>query len=102
MSENKERFVAIHTKAVWLAAWIVMLVIMAMILRNCVTSVIYGSKTDNAEVAYYYRQGEITGKAGLRAWPTDLDLANPVLRKAYSKGYRDGLDGYGGRVRSGE
>ena len=94
MNENKQKIITVPTKAVWVAAWIVMLVFVGLIFRNCLTSVVYGSKTEDAEVAYYYSQGEKIGEAGLSARTTDLDLGNPVLRKSYSKGYREGLDVY--------
>ena len=94
MLENKGKPVSFYTKAVWVAAWIVMLVIMAMILRNCATAVSYGSKTEKEAVSYSYSQGEMAGKAGIKAQPQDLNQENPVLRKAYIKGYRDGLDVY--------
>jgi hypothetical protein len=90
MSENIEKSVPFYTKAGWVAAWLVMLIIMAMILRNCATSVIYGSKTEKAAVEYSYTQGQKDGQAGQQA--ESQDLRNPVLRKAYNKGYRDGLD----------
>ncbi len=104
MSASKEKIVTVPTKAVWIAAWVVMLVFVGLIFRNCVTSVVYGSKTEDAEVAYYYSQGEKIGEAGLPARTTDLDLGNPVLRKSFSKGYREGLDVYvrGSGVRSEE
>jgi hypothetical protein len=94
MIENKEKSVPLYTKAGWVAAWIVMLVIAVMILRNCATAVIYGSKTEQETVDQYYTKGEKVGRAGLEAAPQDLVLENPVLRKAYIKGYREGLDVY--------
>ena len=94
MIENKEKSVPFYTKVGWVAAWIVMLVIAAMILRNCATAVIYGSRTEKEAVEYYYTQGEKVGKAGLETPTQDLDMENPVLRKAYNKGFREGLDVY--------
>jgi hypothetical protein len=92
MDENKEKSVPRHTKVGWVAAWLVMLVLLAMILRNCATAIIYGSSTEKAAVAYSQARGEKAGKADLAAAPQARELANPVLRKAYNKGYRDGLD----------
>lgn len=94
MNENKEKSVPFYTKYGWVVAWIVLLVIAAMILRNCALSVIYGSKTEKAAVDFSYTQGKKAGEAGLKVQPQDLDMENPVLRKANSKGYRDGLDVY--------
>lgn len=94
MSENKEKAIPLYAKVGWTATWLVMLVLLAMILRNCATSIIYGSNTEKAEVDFSYARGESAGKAGLKAQPRDRDLENPVLGKAYNKGYRDGLDRY--------
>ena len=85
--------VPLYTKIGWLVAWVVMLGLAAMILRNCATSVFYGLQTDQAAVDASYQQGVRDGSSG-QGYQKQLGEgeANSVLRKAYVKGYRDGLD----------
>ena len=91
-SEEKQRRggVPLYARIGWVVAWGVMAVIVAMILRNCAASVYYGTRTTREEVKRYYELGRGDGLGGGRA--RGLDLDNPVLRKSYNKGYRDGLD----------
>lgn len=84
--------VPLYTKIGWGVAWVVMLVILAMILRNCATSVIYGRKTPPQQVELHYKLGLDDGSSGKGPLVRDEAVGNPVLRKAYSKGYREGLD----------
>lgn len=84
--------VPLYTKIGWMVAWVVMLGLAAMILRNCATSIIYGSKTDAKTVDSYYKLGLQDGIAGQGPKLRDEAGENPVLRKAYSKGYREGAD----------
>lgn len=84
--------VPMYTKIGWGIAWMMMLVILAMILRNCATSVIYGRKTDPRQVEVYYTLGVGDGTSGQGPVVRDEAVENPVLRKAYTKGYREGLD----------
>lgn len=87
-----EKAVPTYTKIGWVVAWLVMLIIGGMILRNCATSIIYGRKTDAQQVEAYYKTGLADGTLGHGPVLRDEAVENPVLRKAYSKGYRDGLD----------
>ncbi len=87
--------IPLYTRVGWVVAWVVMAVIVAMILRNCVASVYYGTRTSRQEVSRYYDLGRGDGLSGGPARGADLD--NPVLRKSYNKGYRDGLDAAAGR-----
>jgi hypothetical protein len=94
MNENKEKSVPLYTKLGWAAAWLVMLLLLAMILRNCATAIIYGRTTAKAAVAYSHARGEKAGESGREPEPRARERENPVLGKAYNKGYRDGLDRY--------
>ena len=90
--EEKKGGIPLYTKVGWAAAWVVMAVIVSMILHNCVNSVYYGSQTSQAQVDSYYEKGRQAGLAGLEQRPDDPAFENPVLRKSFNKGYRDGLD----------
>ena len=71
---------------------IIMALLLTMILRNCVTSVKYGSQTEMSEVDSYYQLGIRDGQLDNDfLLPADVK-DNPVLRKAYNKGYREGID----------
>lgn len=89
---NRSGTVPFYAKAGWVAAWLLVLIFLAMISRNCVSSVIYGKNTAPLVVETYYQQGIIDGsKGGADTMPVEAK-ENPVLRKAYSKGYRQGID----------
>lgn len=88
--EQKE--VPLYTKIGWGVAWVVMLAILSMILRNCATSVYYGRKTPPQQVDAFYELGMGDGTSGKGPVHRDEAAENPVLRKAYSKGYREGMD----------
>lgn len=91
-SSGKPGEVPFYTKAGWVLAWLLMLVLLLMIAHNCASSINYGGKTGAVQVALFYQQGLRDGSAG-RADALPAEAAeNPVLRKAYSKGYREGLD----------
>lgn len=84
--------VPLYAKVGWVVAWTAMLVVVAMMLRNCATSVIYGSKTDKAQVDSLYQAGLQDGATGQGPAVPREAVENPVLRKSYNKGYRDGVD----------
>lgn len=84
--------VPLYAKVGWVVAWLVILLMLAMISRNCATSVIYGKKTDPQRIEFFYQQGIVAGREGRSDAMPDEAKDNPVLRKAYSKGYRQGVD----------
>lgn len=95
MSQESQRNlkpVPLYTKIGWIAAWVVMSVLILMILRNCVTSVKYGSQTEIGTVESYYQLGVKEGQIGKEFYLPDNVMNNPVLRKSYTKGYREGMD----------
>lgn len=83
--------VPLYAKIGWVVAWVVMLGLLTMILRNCATSIIYGLKSEQVQVDSYYRTGLEDGRAGHHQSALGQE-ENSVLRKAYVKGYRDGID----------
>jgi hypothetical protein len=69
-----------------------MATLIAMILKNCVSSVKYGSQTEQGAVDAYYQLGIEDSKLGKEfSIPADV-MDNPVLRKSYNKGYREAMD----------
>jgi len=92
MVESGKASVPLYAKIGWGVAWAVMLGLTAMILRNCATSVFYGLKTDPQAVDSYYQAGVKDGGAGQGQNLQGEGKENSVLRKAYVKGYREGLD----------
>ena len=84
--------VPLRSKIGWVATWAVMLVLLAMIARNCVGSVRYGTGTGLFEVRTYYALGHADGEAGRPPWTSAPRTGNALLIKTYGKGYRDGLD----------
>ncbi|MDD5759434.1 MAG: hypothetical protein PHI06_10165 [Desulfobulbaceae bacterium] len=91
-TESNKAGVPLYTKVGWGIAWIVMLGFAAMILRNCATSVIYGLKTDQQAIDASYQTGMKDGSSGQEENIQGETIENSVLRKAYIKGYRDGVD----------
>lgn len=84
--------IPMYTKVGWVVAWVLMCVIGMMILRNCATSIIYGSKTEQRQVETFHQDGLQDGRAGLGPHLQGEGVDNPILRKAYNKGYREGVD----------
>jgi len=91
MVESGKSPVPLYAKIGWGVAWAVMLGFTAMILRNCATSVFYGLKTDPQAVDSYYHAGVKDGSTG-QGQKLRGEEENSVLRKAYIKGYREGMD----------
>lgn len=89
---KKEKGIPFYTKVGWVVAWVTMLIIVAMIVRNCVGSVIYGRITGQETAEQYHDIGVADGLAGTPAKMSEPVFENPVLRKAYNKGYREGMD----------
>lgn len=92
LDETGKASVPLYTKIGWGVAWVVMLGLTAMILRNCATSVFYGLKTDQPAVDASYQSGLADGRSGKGQAVRGEAVENSVLRKAYVKGYREGVD----------
>ena len=91
-SEQKSKPIPFYTKAGGVVAWIFMAILITMIFKNCVTSVQYGSQTEMNTVDFYIQTGIADGQLGKEFFlPADV-MVNPVLRKAYNRGYREGMD----------
>ena len=90
--ETGKTSIPLYTKIGWIAAWVVMLGLTLMILRNCATSIFYGLQTDQQTVESYYHKGINDGRSGQNQKLQGKAAENSVLRKAYIKGYREGRD----------
>lgn len=91
-SEKKTKPIPSYSKVGWVVVWIVMVFLVAMISRNCVLSVKYGRQTEMGLVDSTYQAGLEDGKVDKEfSLPADV-TANPVLRKAYTRGYREGIN----------
>jgi len=89
---SEEKAIPLYTKVGWVVSWTIMLIIMLMVGRNCIGSIKYGTTTDQDQIGYYYDLGHKDGKGGEESRLKELDLKNPLFTKAYSKGFREGLD----------
>ena len=73
---------------------ILLLILGLMILKNCVSSIIYGTATDDRTIQQYYEMGYIAGEKQARKEATEQkpQIDNPLLNKAYHRGFREGWD----------
>jgi hypothetical protein len=93
MSENRP--IPLYTKIGGRITIVLLLLLGFMLLRNCMGSVYYGTTTNQEEIQRYYDRGYMQGR---RQAPdeqeSDVTAAtdNPLLRKAYRRGFRAGWD----------
>ena len=83
-----------HTKWGIRISAIILLLITAMIIKNCVGSVMYGVSTEQEQQKQYYDLGYSHGmeKAKGMEQAAEPVTENLLLKKLYRKGYRDGWD----------
>lgn len=65
-----------------------------MIIKNCAGSIYYGLSTDSDTQEHYYNLGRANGgreARGMKQTPAPA-FDNPVLEKAYNKGFQVGWD----------
>lgn len=92
MKNKKATPVPFYAKVGWITCWLLMLVLITMIFRNCVGSIKYGSATSSSEIEYYYQQGYSDAVQTGISRSAEMDkLNNPLLKKSYVKGFREGL-----------
>ena len=92
MEEKPE--IPLHTKWGIRITAVIILLLSAMIIKNCVGSLMYGVSTEQEQQSEYYELGYSHGanKAqGFESAP-EPETKNLLLRKLYRKGYRDGWD----------
>jgi hypothetical protein len=91
-SEQKLKPIPFYTRVGSVVSLILMAVLIAMMLRNCVNSVEYGSRTGKSAADSSYQLGIHDGLDDRTFSLSAEARENPVLRKSYTKGYRDGVD----------
>ena len=93
-STKKKPEIPPHTKWGIRVTLVILLLLTGMIIKNCMGSFMYGETTGQNLMKEYYELGYSHGvrKAqGLEA-PSKPETDNLLLRKFYTKGYRDGWD----------
>jgi hypothetical protein len=91
MSKNSP--IPLYTKIGGRLTLILIILLSFMLLRNCVRSVQYGSITTQEEIKHSYDMGYKDGKNQVSKQSIDeSEQENPVLKKAYRQGYREGWD----------
>ena len=90
----KDNRIPLYTK-IGIRVTIVLMVILAfMLLKNCIGSIHYGTTTSQEEIQRYYDMGYKDGTEQAPE-PTVRDepvLDNPLLKKAYRRGFRAAWD----------
>jgi len=83
-----------HTKWGIRGTAVILLLLTAMIIKNCMGSFMYGISTEQELQKQYYEIGYSHGiqKAQGMDKPAEPETENLLLRKLYRKGYRDGWD----------
>ena len=83
-----------HTKWGIRGTVVILLLLTAMIIKNCMGSFMYGISTEQELQKQYYEIGYSHGsqKAQGMDKPAEPETENLLLRKLYRKGYRDGWD----------
>lgn len=94
MTEQKD--IPTYTKVGIRITTVLILLLALMITRNCVRSINYGTTTSDNEIQRYFHLGfEAGSRGGLETNATELkepDQDNPLLKKAYQRGFRAGRD----------
>jgi hypothetical protein len=83
-----------HTKWGIRGTAVIILLLTALIIKNCIGSFMYGISTEEGQQKQYYEIGYSHGiqKAQGMDKPAKPETENLLLRKLYHKGYRNGWD----------
>ena len=94
MTPQEQPEIPTHTKWGIRVTTVIILLISAMLIKNCVGSIMYGVSTEQEQQNQYYELGYSHGmqKAQGMERPAEPETKNLLLKKLYSKGYRDGWD----------
>ena len=90
--------IPLYAKIGWVGCWLLILVLVSMIIKNCAGSIFYGSSTSKQELESYYNQGYSDAVIGNSA-DLNINSKNPLFKKTYTKGYREGLDARTGKTK---
>ena len=91
---SKDDKIPLYTSVGMKVTAVLLLILGLMILKNCVSSIIYGTATDDHAIQQYYEMGYTAGEnqarsEGLGEKP---QIDNPLLKKSYQRGFREGWD----------
>ena len=91
---NKKTEIPLHTKWGIRVTAVIILLLTAMIIKNCMGSFRYGASTEQDLQKQYYELGYAHGLQKAQGLPQSPapETENLLLRKLYRKGYRDGWD----------
>ena len=104
MTDNKQ--IPLYTKVGFRLTVLMALFLAVMILKNCATAIHYGVTTDEQTIRQYYHAGYGEGVRQARLATTthqkreEPAIDNPLIRKAKSRGFRDGWDTEQGRIKT--
>ena len=73
----------------------ILIILALFMLKNCVSAVYFGRKTSNQEMARSYAAGYARGSEDgeyIGDQPEKNTRENPLVRKSYLQGFRDGRD----------
>lgn len=92
---EKKTDIPLYTKVGIRVTAVLMLLIAFFLIRNCTSSVYYGSATSPLAIREAYDLGVQQGKDQALGNRPKHPYAeqNPILKKAYQKGFRTGWDG---------
>ena len=92
MVEKKE--IPLYTKIGFRVTVVILLVLTIFLVQRCVDSVRYGTGTAEMEVLEQYQRGYAAGirQGGMGLPEESVEFENPLLKKAYLRGFREGWD----------
>ena len=94
MKKQEKPEIPLYTKWGIRITAIIILLLTALIIKNCLGSFMYGVATEQKLQKQYYELGYSHGKRKAQGLERDAEPGtdNLLLRKLYRKGYRDGWD----------
>lgn len=94
MDKKETKELPLYTKWGIRISTVIILILTAMIIRNCLGSFMYGVTTEQELQKQYYELGYRHGQQKAKGLEKEAEPAteNLLLRKLYRKGYRDGWD----------
>jgi len=94
MEKNKKSEIPLYTKWGIRVTTIIILLLTAMIIKNCLDSFMYGVDTKQELQNQYYELGYSHGRQKAQGMKKEEEpeTNNLLLKKLYHKGYRDGWD----------
>lgn len=92
MSENRP--IPLYTKIGGRITILLLLLLAFMLVKNCAGSIHYGTTTSQQEIRRYYDMGYAQGNRQTPEQATEAapTTDNPLLQKAYRRGFRAGWD----------